>query len=154
MNRPVLLTILGVLLPWATAPAVAGDPEKVTQTGLALLLPEALERLELPADDGPIAGQVVLVGEDGTVTPLLPNAASRALFRDERLRGRQTEVTATRHPGLPYLQVVAFRVEEQGTLQTPEYHCEVCTIDVRAPQDCPCCQGPMELRFRPNPSGR
>jgi hypothetical protein len=137
----------GLLVP---APAPDG-PGSVTLHGRAVELSAVLQARGLKADAEPIAQQVVLLAEDGTVTPLLPNAASRALFRDERLRGRPTEVVGERVEGLPYLNVVAFRIEEQGVLRTPEYHCEVCTIDVRAPQDCPCCQGPMELRFQPPP---
>jgi rubrerythrin len=52
------------------------------------------------------------------------------------------------YDGLPFVQVVTFRVEEQGTLRIPEYYCDVCTITVRYPQVCPCCQGDMELRYR------
>jgi rubrerythrin len=55
------------------------------------------------------------------------------------------------HAGVPYLEVTNIRVEEQGALRTPEYYCEVCTITVRYPQVCPCCQGEMELRFDPMP---
>jgi hypothetical protein len=41
-----------------------------------------------------------------------------------------------------------FEVEREGRLGTPEYFCEVCAISVRFPQDCPCCQGPLELRMK------
>jgi hypothetical protein len=51
---------------------------------------------------------------------------------------------------VPYVQVTTFQVERDGRLQTPEYYCTVCAITVRAPQTCPCCQGPMELRMRPD----
>jgi hypothetical protein len=103
----------------------------------------------LRADPESVAGQVVLLGEDGTVTPLLSDQASRALFRDDRLRNRQAEIKGRHHPGLPYLQVITFKIEQDGRLQTPEYYCNICTISVRYPQICPCCQGPMELRMKP-----
>jgi hypothetical protein len=45
--------------------------------------------------------------------------------------------------------VITFKIEQDGRLQTPEYYCNICTISVRYPQVCPCCQGPMELRMKP-----
>ena len=47
-------------------------------------------------------------------------------------------------------QLLVSQVERDGRLQTPEYYCTVCSITVRSPQTCPCCQGPMELRMRPD----
>ena len=128
----------------------AGDkPETVTRSGKVLLLTEALKARGVPADPDPIAREVVLVESDGSVSPIVPDEASRALFTDARLRDRRAEITARKFRGLPHLQVVSLRVEEGGVLRTPEYYCDVCTISVRYPQVCPCCQGPMELRMRP-----
>jgi hypothetical protein len=90
------------------------------------------------------------VGNDGVITPLLPDEASRALFLDGRLRDRPVEVRGKKIHGVPYLQVVTFKVEQDGHFQTPEYYCVICTISVRYPQTCPCCQGPMELRMKPD----
>lgn len=123
--------------------------ETVTVTGTALSLAEALKAIDLKVDTEPAAKQVVIKGDDGRVTPLLSDEASRALFVDGRLRGRRTEVTGLSRAGLPYLQVVSFRIEDGGRLRTPEYYCEVCTISVRFPQTCPCCQGEMVLRMKP-----
>ena len=123
--------------------------ETVVLKGKVVELTAALKARGLPFDEEPVATQVVLQGADGTLTPLLRDDASRALFVDERLRNRPTEIVARRHSGLPYLQVVSFRVEDEGRLRTPEYYCDVCTISVRYPQECPCCQGPMDLRMRP-----
>jgi len=123
--------------------------ETVTVSGTALTLAEALKAVELKVDTEPAAKQVVIQGEDGRVTPLLSDEASRALFVDGRLRGRRTEVRGLSRAGLPYLQVVSFRIEDGGRLRTPEYYCEVCTISVRFPQICPCCQGEMVLRMKP-----
>ncbi|GIW87819.1 MAG: hypothetical protein KatS3mg108_2143 [Isosphaeraceae bacterium] len=125
-------------------------PEVVVQ-GSVVPLAVVLSERGVVAETGPIADQLVVRSADGTVTPLLANAASKALFLDGRLRDRPAEVRGWIHPGLPYLEPVAIRVEEAGALRTPEYYCDVCTIAVRYPQDCPCCQGPMELRFKPEP---
>src|SRR5262249_45695822 len=131
------------------AEAAAPRPELVTLRGRAVELSLALKDLGVKADQDPVARQVVIRGEDGQVTPLLSDDSSRALFLDERLRDRPLEAKVWRYPGLPYVQVVSFQVEEAGKLRTPEYYCDVCTIRVRFPQVCPCCQGPMELRMRP-----
>ena len=125
--------------------------EPVVLTGRVLELTAALNSTGLTFDKEPIARQVVLQDRDGTITPLLSDDASRAFFLDERLRDRSAEIQARHYPGLPYLQVISFRIEENGRLRTPEYYCEICTISVRFPQSCPCCQGPMELRMRPEP---
>jgi hypothetical protein len=142
-----MLFALVSTLALAAGPEAA--PQAVTLRGVVIPLADALKPANLVVDAGPIAQQVVLRGEDGTITPLLSDEGSRALFADERLRNRPVELQARRFPGLPYVQVTAFKVEDQGTLRTPEYYCDVCTISVRFPQACPCCQGPMELRMKP-----
>lgn len=124
-------------------------PEPVTLTGTALFLPEALKSAGLAVDSEPIASQVVIKEDSGALTPLLSDEASRALFKDARLRNLKTEVKGLRHSGNPYLQVLSFKIEHQGKLETPEYYCDVCSISVRFPQACPCCQGAMYLRMRP-----
>jgi hypothetical protein len=119
--------------------------------GRVVTLAAALQaaKPDIHVDPEPIAKQVVLLGDDGAITPLLSDEASRALFLDDRLRDHPAEVRGKRFAGVPYLQVVTFRVEQDGRFQTPEYYCNICTISVRYPQTCPCCQGPMELRMKP-----
>src|SRR5690348_7309378 len=112
----------------------AGKPEHVTLRGKALLLAEVLKSTGVAFDPGPAEGQVVLRGDDGRVTPLLSEVGSRALFHDARLRNRTTEIKGLRYPGLPYLEVITFKVEDEGRLRTPEYYCEICSISVRYPQ--------------------
>jgi hypothetical protein len=141
------LVLLGALA--ATPNAAATAPETVTVGGKVLELTAALKAKGLVVDAEPIAKQVALQGEDGSLTPLLSDDASRAFFLDGRLRDRRVELKARRIPGLPYLQVVSFQVVQDGKLRTPEYYCEICTISVRYPQTCPCCQGPMVLRMKP-----
>lgn len=136
---------------FSAAAGTAGADDPVTLPGTVILATEALKAAGVAFDPEPVVKQVVLKAKDGTVTPLLSDEASRALFLDERLRRRPVEIQGRRRPGLPYLQVLSFRVEEGGRLRTPEYFCEVCTISVRYPQICPCCQGEMNLRMRPDP---
>jgi hypothetical protein len=151
MPVPALcLWILSVTIATATPPKTA--PETVTVQGKVLMLADALKArgLGLAPDVDPIAKQVVILGKDGTITPLLSDETSRALFVDPRLRNRNAQIVGRRFDGLPYLQVVTIEVEDEGRLRTPEYFCEVCTISVRDPQICPCCQGPMELQMKPD----
>lgn len=129
--------------------ARADEARSVTLSGQVRTLVDVLKDRGITADASLVGDAVVLESSDGQVSALLPNGASKALFLDERLRERPTELTAWKHPGLTFLEVVSFRVEENGKLRTPEYFCEICTISVRYPQVCPCCQGPMELRYQP-----
>ena len=143
---------VGLMLFGLPPGASAGEPaQDVTLKGKVVTLAVAIEnaKLGIHADTEPTARQIVLVESDGTIIPLLSDEASRALFLDKRLRDRPAEVRGKRFEGMPYVQVVTFRVEEDGRLQTPEYYCTICSIRVRYPQICPCCQGPMELRMRP-----
>lgn len=140
----------GCLGLWASACLAASPPaETVTVNGKAVTLDEALRPEGVTIDPEPANMQVVIVGEDGAITPLLSDDASRALFRDERLRGRKVEIHGRRRGGSPFVRVVTFKVEDEGELRTPEYFCEICNISVRSPQICPCCQGPMDLRMKP-----
>lgn len=124
----------------------------VTLRGKILTLGEALRSLgeEIPMDPEAASSEVVLLGEDGSITPLIRDETTRALFLDKRLRDCRAELHGRQYTRIPYLQVTSFRVERDGRLRTPEYYCEVCAITVPAPQDCPCCQGPMVLRMRPD----
>lgn len=158
--RPRLHRFLipGLLAAFLGASAAGGEDaprpvrvEEVVVRGRAVLLSEALKerKLDVAVDAEPAASQVVIIGDDGAVTPLLADVSSRALFQDDRLRGGRVEITGRRFARLPYLQTITFRVERDGRFRTPEYYCNICTISVRFPQTCPCCQGDMELRMKP-----
>jgi hypothetical protein len=143
--------LVGLLVLLWVGPSSSGPKaEEVTLRGKVLTLASALQALgvEVKADPEPTAKPVVLLGDDRSITPLFCDDASRALFLDERLRGCRAEIRGRRFAGVPYLQVSTFQVERDGRLQTPEYYCEICSITVRFPQICPCCQGPMELRMK------
>ena len=152
MQAPARSLIVALALASAAWASPTSSSESVTLRGKVVTLAEALELrgLGLKPDPEPIAKQVVLLAEDGTVVPLLSDERSRALFLDERLRNCRSEIQGRRFAGVPYIQVVSFKVERDGRLETPEYYCDVCAISVRYPQICPCCQGPMKLRTRPD----
>ena len=152
-SQIVVSLVLGGLFAAATDSSAVRSraSEEISLKGKVQTLSAALKAANpgLQADPEPIARQVVLVGDDGVITPLLSDEASRALFLDERLRDRPAELRGKRFAGVPYLQVITFKIEQDGKFQTPEYYCNICTISVRYPQICPCCQGPMELRMKP-----
>ena|SRR5271155_3151264 len=152
MMAPSLVCLLAGLSAALAPPSSPAEP--VVLRGKVLTLAEALTArdLALNPDPDPIAKQVVLLAHDGSIIPIISDDASRALFLDERLRHCPSEIQGRRFAGVPYLQVVSFKVERDGQLRTPEYYCDVCAISVRYPQICPCCQGSMELRMRPEKS--
>jgi hypothetical protein len=141
-----------LVLPWTGPPtsSPASKGVEVTLRGKFVTLGSALRSLGIDAKPDPAstASEVVLLGDDRSITPLFHDDASRAVFLDERLRDCRAELRGRRFPGVPYLQVSTFQVEQEGRLQTPEYFCSVCSITVGYPQVCPCCQGPMELRMK------
>ncbi len=144
--------VTGLMISGLVASLGAEVPaQDVVLKGKVVTLGAAIDakKLGIRVDPEPTARAVVLLGDDGTITPLLSDEASRALFLDKRLRDRPAELRGRRFDGVPYLQVVTFKIEHDGRLQTPEYYCNICTISVRFPQVCPCCQGPMELRMKP-----
>jgi hypothetical protein len=146
--------LAGILVVISAGPSMSPAAQQidVTVRGRVLTLTSALKSLgvDVPLDRESGSQQVVLLGEDRSITPLLRDEATRALFLDERLRDTRAELHGRRFPGVPYLQVISFQIESDGRFQTPEYYCNICSITVRAPQTCPCCQGPMELRMRPD----
>jgi hypothetical protein len=145
-----LAGLIVVLCAGPPSSTTASRGEEVTLRGKVVTLGSALGSLgiDVKVDPESAAKEAVVLGDDRSITPLFHDDASRALFLDDRLRGRRAEVRGRRFPGVPYLQVSTFQVEHEGRFQTPEYFCSVCSITVRYPQICPCCQGPMELRMR------
>lgn len=150
---PLFLTILSLILPSQTLSKPDAPHQETyrleTYRGEVVMLTELPSLKNLVFDKEPVLKQVVLLQADGSFLPLLSDDASRALFIDKRVRNKKAELVARKHKGMPYLQVVSFKIESEGKLQTPEYYCEVCAISVRFPQDCPCCQGELIFRMKP-----
>jgi hypothetical protein len=146
------LAAISVFVAISALGADAPRPEMTeeTLTGQVVPLTTALSDLGLRADAGAIEKQVVLRTVDGVLIPLIRDGASRALFVDPRVQSKDAELHVRRYAGVPYVQVTTFKIAADGIFRTPEYYCDVCTISVRYPQDCPCCQRPMEFRFRPD----
>lgn len=144
----IALSVLGALTVAARPDEPAAKFALVTVTGKVVSFEEAMKSRGVAFDKEPVAKQMVLLAKDGAITPLLSDEASRAFHLDERVRDKPAELVARKYEGLPYLQVVSFKIEDEGRLRTPEYYCEICSISVRYPQDCPCCQGPLIFRMK------
>ncbi len=142
----VLLVLVSVLGADQPKPEMTEE----TLTGRVVLLTTALSDLDVRSDPEAIDQQVVVRTTDGNLIPLIRDEASRAFFMDPQLRSRDAELHVRRYAGVPYVQVMTFKISVDGKLRTPEYYCEVCSISVRYPQTCPCCQRTMEFRLRPD----
>ncbi len=150
LRSAIVLSFLAGLLLSQSEADESSAPEPITVHARALWLAEILKERKIPSDNEHSTAQIVLVEADGSIAPILRDEASRALFVDDRVRNRDLEVQARKFRGLPYLQVVLFRVRDSGgRWRIPEYYCDICTISVRYPQVCPCCQGDMEFRMKP-----
>jgi hypothetical protein len=150
---PVWIALaVGMLAVTADGSSGTPKPEKVMVHGRVMTLPSALHTLGVDSrlDAEVMSKQIVVLDDQKSIVPIISDDASRAFFLDERLRNRPVEIHGNRYAGSPYLQVTTFRIEWDGRLETPEYFCVVCSISVGYPQICPCCQGSMELRKKPD----
>ena len=148
--------IIFMALSWAMpAPGACAADEsmatasELTLTGRVLLMPEILKLKEIKADTAPLENQVALLADNGRVLPLLSDEGGRVFFLDNTMRNRPTRLKLKIPQGLPYAQVIGVEVMHEGRWRVPQYYCDVCTIAVRYPQICLCCQGPMEFRLKP-----
>ena len=123
---------------WAASLAVDADDRReseyveMTVEGRVLGMPEIMTRKAIKAD-----------------LPILSDDGGRLFFLDPAMRDRPARLKLRTSPDLPFAQVIHVEIEHEGRWRIPQYYCDVCTIAVRYPQICLCCQGPMEFRFKP-----
>jgi len=117
--------------------------------GEVLAMPQILERKQIKADHPPLENQVALLSADGQVLPLLSDEGGRLFFLDKTMLGRPVRLKLRSRSDLPFVQVIGVELKHEGRWRVPQYYCDVCTIAVRYPQICLCCQGPMEFRLKP-----
>ena len=131
------------------------EPEaapKVLLAGQVVLLSEALKARKIKHYPEDLTQQVVLQTAEHELVPLVPDWRGRAFHQDERLRNRPVELVVRRHPGVPHVQVLmVFTFDEKGARQYTDYWCDICSIPMYEIKDCECCQGPIRLRFQPQP---
>lgn len=87
--------------------------------------------------------------EDGRVYTLLRTHFSEAIWMDERIRARQLELKARLFPGAQAIEVQRIRSIQRGVVQDLYYYCDICHIQSVTPEQCACCQGPVELVEKP-----
>ena len=87
--------------------------------------------------------------DDGRVYTLLRTHFSEAIWLDERIRARQLELKARLFPGTQVLEVQRIRSIVRGVVQDLYYYCDICHIQSVTPEQCACCQGPVELVEKP-----
>lgn len=133
-------------VPQTSAPT--SSPPKELFRGEVVFLREALERRGIRTADE-TGRHVVLETTSGELIPILADWRGRAFYQDETLRHRKVELIGFRHPGVPYLNVIAvYTFGEEGERLYTDYWCDVCSIPMYEIQPCECCQGPVRLRFQ------
>ena len=123
--------------------------QELTAEGEVLPMSQVLEKKAIKADLAPLENQMALLGTDGQVTPILSDEGGRVFYLDKAMRNRPVRLKLKKTAGLPYAQVIGVEVKHEGRWRVPQYYCDICTIAVRYPQICLCCQGPMEFRLKP-----
>lgn len=125
------------------------EPTNQTIPGKAVWLKDALDALKIKANPESLKNQIVWIGDDNIIRPVLDNEASRCLFLDEQLRNRHGEITIKTTPGLTHLVTTKLKIQHEGRMRIPEYYCDLCAIATPYPQVCPCCQVEVVFRYRP-----
>ena len=154
-NIMLLRFLIIVSLLWITGRSLhsADDPGAVATVimveGRVLAMPEIFIQKGIKADSGPVEKQMAMLTPTGQVLPILSDDGGRVFFLDKSMRDRKTRLKLKIGKDLPYAQVVQVEIDHEGRWRIPQYYCDICTIAVRYPQICLCCQGPMEFRFKP-----
>lgn len=120
-----------------------------TYEGVVRPMSEIAKSRKIRGDTEPLAGLMALESKDGRAIPLRSDEGGRMFYLDEAMRGRQVRLKLIESPDFPVAEVIQSEVMHEGRWRVPQYYCDVCTIAVRYPQVCLCCQGPMEFRYRP-----
>lgn len=92
---------------------------------------------------------IQLKSESGQEILLENDDGARLFFLDPTVRDRRVRLRLQYQEGKPKPATINVEIENEGRWRVPQYYCDVCTIAVRYPQICLCCQGPMEFRFKP-----
>jgi hypothetical protein len=74
--------------------------------------------------------------------------ASTAIFRDDRVRARDLQITA-RLNSKKQLELIKVQSVLGAKLYDIYYFCEICNIRAYAPGPCPCCRNELEFRETP-----
>lgn len=134
--------------PDAATETSAKTPEPQLFSGHVVFLKDSLAKRKIETAEE-TAKHVVLETDSGDLIPILADWRGRAFYQDEHLRDRKVELIGFRHPGVPYLNVIAvYTFDDEGRRNYTDYWCDVCSIPMYEIQACECCQGPVRLRFQ------
>ncbi|MFO1096336.1 MAG: hypothetical protein U0992_23985 [Planctomycetaceae bacterium] len=134
--------------PDAKSESAANTPKPELFSGRVVYLQEALAKRKIETAEE-TAKHVVLETDSGELIPILADWRGRAFYQDEHLRDRKVELIGFRHPGVPYLNVIAvYTFDDEGRRNYTDYWCDVCSIPMYEIQACECCQGQIRLRFQ------
>ena len=118
-------------------------------TGKVFPLSEVLKSRQVASEYSSFENVMALLTDSGQVHLLLNDEGGRVLYVDEILRGKHLRIRIQPETDLPVNRVIKIEMEVDGRWRIPEFYCDICTISVRYPQTCLCCQGPMVFRLRP-----
>ena len=130
--------------------ASGGDVAKeIRIRGGLVCLAEAMHdlyRADLPTDHEHLYG---FKTTDGVFYTLLRTNLSEALFVDKRLHPKTLIITGRTFPKTHLLEAIRLQSVHDGVLHDLYYYCDTCAIRAAAPEDCVCCQAPVELVEKP-----
>jgi len=138
----------------STVSNAAATNQQVQMRGRVVCLAEEMHRLhqtDLPTKHAHLYG---FRTTDGTFYTLLRTRLSEALFVDARVREKELILKGRLLPQTQLFDVAAIRSVRDGVVCDLFYYCSVCDIESVSPDDCACCQGPVELVEKPLNAGR
>jgi hypothetical protein len=89
---------------------------------------------------------LAILTKQGQLLPIVENLRGRAFRKDDRLRGKDTEILARRYDKQPLVQVLRIYQIEDGKRYEVDYWCDVCAIVMYETGPCSCCQDENRLR--------
>ncbi len=149
------LTLTIVFLPHGDsgrAEAVFANDQNVRTViveGVVKPLPSGEKSKDVPAGTDPKAESMAIFATDGREIVIADDEGGRMFYLDTAMRGREVRLRLIEKGGGKPAEVIQTEVRHEGRWRVPQYYCDVCTIAVRYPQVCLCCQGPMEFRYKP-----
>ena len=150
MRRVLIFLVFGLILaPILLLPRTPAEPKNQEFCGKVAPLAESLDKLGVKLDKDASPFWLALITDDGKLHVLVKDSGSRMFFKDKQLLNRPMKITGRLVGDAKLLQVLSVRSVVNGKLHEPYYWCDICKIKRFEPNDCDCCQAPMEFREDP-----
>jgi hypothetical protein len=146
---PILAAFALILAPLTLLVRAPAEPKNTEYSGKVVPLADSLDKLGAKLDKDAAPFWLALVTDDGKVHPLIKDPGSRMFFKDKHLLNRAMKITGRLVGDAKLLQVLSVRSVVNGKLHEPYYWCDICKIKRFEPNDCDCCQAPLEFREDP-----